>query len=183
MTDEQILAELTTGRSEVSPEVTAEIDSLTSAEPTNEEIIAEINAKAAKVKKAVKKAAKPKVKKATKKTAKKIEPATTPIEVPVKKSEVLAPKAAKIDPKELVGNNFEIKIMGTCTKFIGSDRHGYLKGCTLEISNLVDSLKDRMEVISKEHAEKYHLGKSKAFIKKLSSTADLQSVLDLYFKA
>ena len=90
---------------------------------------------------------------------------------------------SKIDTKALVGNNFEIKIMGTCTKFTGTSKHAYVKGTTLELSDsTVSALTDRMEIISKETAAKYHLGKSKAFVRKLNDTADLQAVLDIYFK-
>jgi len=118
-----------------------------------------------------------KVKKAAKKAVKK---AVKAVKVAKVVKAVKVAKAAKIIVKDIVGNNFEVKIMGTCTKFIGKDSHGYLKGLRLEISNPIDSLKDRMDLITKAEAEKYHLGKSKAFIK-VTDTADLQSVLDLLF--
>jgi len=88
----------------------------------------------------------------------------------------------KIDVKALViPKDAELKILGTCTKIIGKNGHGYLKGCTLEISNPdLPGLKDRQDPISKAHAEKYHLGKSKAFIRKIASTEDLQAILNIY---
>jgi len=121
----------------------------------------------------VKKSKKVAVKKAAKKAVKKA------VKVPVVKAAKVT--KSKIDPKALViPANAEMKIMGTCVKFTGKNGHGYLKGLRLEISNPIDSLKDRMDLITKAEAEKYHLGKSKAFIK-VTNNDDLQAVLDLYF--
>ena len=127
---------------------------------------------------------------ATKKTSKKPAPKTkktskkvAKVEViPEVKPEVKTTAKISIDLKALVmPETAAMKIMGTCTKFTGKNGHGYLKGLTLEISNPIDSLKDRFDLITKAQAEKYHLGKSKAFIRKIKGTAELQTILDLYF--
>jgi hypothetical protein len=74
----------------------------------------------------------------------------------------------------------EIKECKTCSVITNANGNKwYLKGKTLQITQPLADLNDRIEKFPKEVIEKGHLGKVTCFIK-VTDTADLQTILDSF---
>jgi hypothetical protein len=102
-------------------------------------------------------------------------------EIAAETPKVEKPKIMIADLKLPEGVIMEAK--KSCVKFslAGATKKAYLKGTQFEVTDLVASLSGRIEAFGAKLIKENHLGNSKGTIKKIQGTADLQSIIDLYF--
>lgn len=76
----------------------------------------------------------------------------------------------------------EMKILGSCVKFIKGEVKAYLKGRSLEINRIQTALVDKIKEFTTEQKDKCHLGSSLGLIPSISDNVELEKILAKYFK-
>lgn len=88
-----------------------------------------------------------------------------------------------IDPKTLkLPADVEMKILGSCVKFIKGESKAYLKGKGLEVNRIPSNMEDTIIPFDTK-IEKCHLGSSLGNIPSITNNTALESILNKYFKS